>query len=289
MADVPERGPVSMEEADRRNLAWWSDRIAQIVMNLTDNAVRNTEAGRVDVHIGLHQADSADAADLEIRVTDTGPGIPLDQQEAVFSAFTQVDAGGDGMRDGLGLGLSIVKSITEMLGGSVSLRSRLGEGSTFRVLLPVEIADGAAPQEASHESAGGSQQVPARQGAHVLIAEDEAINRMYLEQLLKDRGWTTTSVGDSERALESARGQAFDLILTDLSMPKLGGLEFTGRLRRLEEETGRRRTPVIALTAHARDATKRECDAATVDGFVTKPFRENELFDEIDRVLNPAD
>ena len=274
------------------------ERIAQIIINLTDNAIRNTDAGSVDARIGYTRGPGEESGVLDIQVQDTGCGIAEAEQEEIFSPFTQVSSAPAGRSAGLGLGLSIVKAVTELLGGSVGLSSTPGEGSRFSVRLPVEQAEGGTDGDAPAAATGATPAAGDKSGGpaaadaadadsrHALIAEDEAINRLYLRQLLESRGWTVSAVGNGEEAVDAAATRGFDLILLDLSMPKLGGLEATRELRKLEAETGRRRAPVIALTAHAGEETKRECREAGMDGFVSKPFGERALWAELERVLS---
>ncbi|NBF40581.1 MAG: response regulator [Spirochaetes bacterium] len=253
-----------------------------------------------DVQIGYERGPGEQAGVLDIEVHDTGRGIGEAEQEEIFSPFTQVSSAPAGHSAGLGLGLSIVKAVTELLGGSVGLSSTPGEGSRFSVRLPVEQAGGgtagdapAAAPVAGDKPAGsrgptdatGATDASGADSGQALIAEDEAINRLYLKQLLESRGWTVSAVGNGEEAVDAAATRGFDLILLDLSMPKLGGLEATRELRKLEAETGRRRAPVIALTAHAGEETKQECSEAGMDGFVSKPFGERALWAELERVL----
>ena len=262
------------------------ERITQIISNLADNAIKNTDSGSVGVRIGYERGD--DDGILDIEVHDTGHGIAEEEQEEIFSPFTQVSSASAGPSSGLGLGLSIVKAVTELLGGTVKLSSTIGEGSRFSVRLPVEQAGTEDPEvgETAASSTARPAPVPGTEARRILIAEDEAINRLYLQQLLESRGWTVSSVANGEEAVNAASTRSFDLILLDLSMPKLGGLEATRELRRVEAETGRRRAPVIALTAHAGEETKRECGEAGMDGFISKPFGERALWAELERVLS---
>lgn len=269
------------------------ERIVQVILNFADNAIKNTDAGRVDVHI-VHEARAADedAAEGEaagddgaitVRVRDTGRGIDPADRRRIFSAFTQLEDSTGTLTPGLGLGLSIVKSITELMGGSIDVQSIHGEGSTFTVRLPV--AGGETPRQPERTPERAETALAGGQGPRrVLIAEDEAINRLYLEHLLSAHGWETTAATNGEEALEKLAVSAYDLVFMDLSMPKLGGLEATRRIRERESRNDSARTPVIALTAHAYRENQQECLDAGMDGFVTKPFNESALWQEIERV-----
>jgi len=130
---------------------------------------------------------------------------------------------------------------------------------------------------------------PAAEPGHVLIAEDEGINRIYLQSILEGEGWTVDSVADGEEVVKAFGRRRYDLVLMDISMPKLNGFEASRRLRRAEAESGAKRTPIIALTAHAYEQDKAECREAGMEGFVSKPFHEQELWNEIHRLLRTAE
>jgi signal transduction histidine kinase/ActR/RegA family two-component response regulator len=260
------------------------ERIAQIILNLADNAIKNTDAGGVTIRLTLEHHASEENDVLIIRVHDTGRGISEDDQQSVFTAFTQLETAPGKLAPGLGLGLSIVKSITDLLNGSIEVSSTRGGGSTFTVRLPV------LRRQTDHQTGGPSvternEAVPSSK--QVLIAEDEAINRLYLEQLLSGHGWNTTTASDGEDVMKKFTEGAYDVVFMDLSMPKLGGLEATRRIRDIEARIGGAPTPIIALTAHAREDDRQECLSAGMNGFVTKPFNESSLFREIKRVLEP--
>ena len=257
------------------------ERLAQIIMNLTDNAIKNTASGKIAVRTTYQPEGPGEKGMVDIRVDDTGRGIPQNDLEHIFAPFSQAGDDSEGLSSGLGLGLSIVKSITELLGGSVDVQSTVGKGSSFTVHLPVSVAEAEdrppLPAESSAPSVGPME---------ALIAEDEGINRLYLKQLLEKQNWKTTDVGNGEDVLKKAAQYSFDLILMDLSMPDVGGLEASRRLRSIESVTGDKRTPIIALTAHAYEENKNECLNAGMDGFISKPFCEKSLWDEIQRVLS---
>lgn len=269
------------------------ERIVQVILNLADNAIKNTDTGGVDVRIA-HEARAAGEHEVEgeaagndgaitVRVRDTGRGISPSDHRRIISAFTQLEDSTGALTPGLGLGLSIVKSITELMGGSIDVESVPEEGTTFAVRLPV--AGGGTPRQRERTVEGAeTAAVRGQTSGRVLIAEDEAINRLYLEHLLAAHGWETTAATDGEEALEQLAVGAFDLVFMDLSMPRVGGLEATRRHRERESGSGSARTPVIALTAHAYRENRQECIDAGMDGFVTKPFSENALWREIERV-----
>lgn len=262
------------------------ERLVQIVMNLAQNALKNTTRGEVAVKIEYRKPN------LKIEIADTGKGIPPEQRKAIFAPFTQLDAQRKVINEkesGLGLGLSIVKTITALMGGTIELNSSVGQGSTFTVTLPIE-AGGSLLKSETENAAGRKDGFKGKTAApkvlHILVAEDEAINRIYLERFLQRRGWQTRPAADGKTALKLLQEKQYDLALLDLGMPEMGGLEVARRLREFEETESRRRTVIVALTAYADDENRRKCTEFGMDGFVSKPFKEQELVDEILRLAD---
>ena len=259
------------------------ERLVQIVLNLSENAIKNTSGGWVEVRL------SARNSLLYIVVEDTGSGIPEDKQELVFTPFTQVDGKTHSvlgnLESGLGLGLSIVKSIVSLLHGNIELESQVGRGSTFTVTLPVEVVEKTTTETVAHEESPVKNRTVLDRELKILVAEDEGINRLYLEQFLRSKGWSTTPAADGEQAWNLLQKESFDLVLMDVSMPKLSGLDVCRRVRQLEESQQRERSKIIALTAYADDANRRKCREAGMDGFVSKPFKEEKLIEEIELLI----
>ena len=261
------------------------ERLAQIVVNLASNGIKFTETGEVAVSIGRK------GAQLTLEVSDTGPGIPAAEQDHIFETFYQLDKSPSGMRNsGLGLGLSIVRLLVRLMDGTITLRNRKNGGSTFSILLPLTEV----PQDTKTEKnqppyiAGAHRhRGEARQGRSVLIVEDEAINRMYIQRILREQGMATTEAGDGKSAVSMALGSEFDLILMDMGLPVMNGLEATRNIRKAEIAMGRRRTPIAALTANAFPQDREECINAGMDDFISKPFEEKNLWLVVDRLLDP--
>lgn len=297
-ANADERG-LSLKfevEGGARRLFADKDRIAQIVINLTINAIKYTERGAVSVRI------FATERDLEIIVADTGPGIPEHDQRNIFDPFFRGERGEVSAAAGFGLGLSIVKSLVDLMGGIVRFETREGEGTTFFVLLPLPSTAEPSPRTPpdSRERAGSGAPAAAASrrpgksvsfaGRRVIVAEDEAINRLYVLRSLSEAGFDAVPCKDGVAALEaySAAPESFDLILMDMTMPRLDGMEATKRIRQLETTGAFRRVPIIALTAHSTSVDRSSYDQAGMDGFLSKPFAEKAFWAEINRVLAPA-
>ena len=233
-------------------------RVQQILFNLMSNAVKFTHDGAITIAVGW------DGARLNVAVTDTGCGIPADRLGQIFNSFEQADVGTTRRYGGTGLGLSISRKLAELMGGSLTVDSVDGQGSTFTLSLPVTAIEGAAPKPARPVETTGS-----LAGCSILAADDHEVNRRILQLLLEPHGCRLTLVENGAEALEAASGQRFDAILMDMQMPVMDGLEATRRIRAGEVN---RATPVIALTANALDMHRAAWDAAGVHAFLTKPI-----------------
>ncbi len=233
-------------------------RVQQILFNLMSNAVKFTEDGDITIRVGW------DGARLNMAVTDTGCGIPADRLGQIFNSFEQADIGTTRRYGGTGLGLSISRKLAELMGGSLTVDSVEGEGSTFSLSLPVTAVEAAAVAPVRPAEAAGS-----LQGRSILAADDHEVNRRILQLLLEPHGCRLTLVENGAEALEAASGQRFDAILMDMQMPVMDGLEAT---RRIRDGAVNGDTPVIALTANALDLHRAAWDAAGVHAFLTKPI-----------------
>ncbi|MFO7731748.1 MAG: transporter substrate-binding domain-containing protein [Spirochaetia bacterium] len=259
------------------------ERLVQIVLNLAENAIKNTSVGGVEVRLAYSESL------LHIVVEDTGSGIPKDKQEIIFAPFTHLDGNNQSvlgnLESGLGLGLSIVKSIVSLLHGDIGIESHVGRGSTFTITLPVEVMTVASPVTGASKAASVKVSAVSAKKLKILVAEDEGINRLYLEQFLRSKGWDTVPAADGEQAWKLLQGESFDLVLMDVSMPKLTGLDVCRKVRQLEESQQRKRSTIIALTAFADDENRQKCRDVGMDGFVSKPFKEQKLIEEIELLV----
>ena len=247
-------------------------RLRQIVINLVSNAVKFTDRGAVHVEI------SHDGRQLILRVADTGPGIPLEQQAHVFESFAQADASTTRRYGGSGLGLTICRALVELMGGKILLDSLPGQGTTFTVRLPLERAERPAPQ--AEDDAPGSEAPPLR----ILAAEDNPMNQLVLRTLLDQVGLEARIVGNGEEALGAWEEGGWDVILMDVQMPVMDGPTATRRIRERERNAGGRRVPIIALTANAMSHHVEDYRRAGMDGLVAKPIKLPELFAVLQQV-----
>ncbi len=249
-------------------------RVRQILYNLLSNAVKFTEQGEIRVKAVL--ADNG----LTITVTDTGPGIAPEKIPLLFSKFTQVDASTTRRYGGTGLGLAICQQLAELMGGGIVLDSRIGEGTCFTVTLPlprVGEARGPAVLVAPRHSA-------VERPLNVLAAEDNTVNQLVLKTLLHHVGVSPVVVADGAAALEAWESQTWDLVLMDVQMPVLDGVAATRAIRAREAETGRPRTPIIALSANAMSHQVASYLAAGMDGHLAKPIEIARLFEMVQAI-----
>ena len=244
-------------------------RMRQVLINLMGNAMKFTTHGSVHCHAGF------DDGELQFSVTDTGIGIPTDRLQSIFCAFTQADQSISRRFGGTGLGLSICKKIVEIAGGRIWASSSPGEGSTFYFNWPVEVAV-APPAVALPTDVG------AVRGLSILVAEDNPINQRLIFTLLNKMGHSVTVVSDGDEACDAHNSQVFDVILMDLQMPRMNGLETTREIRK-RERAGAVQTRIVALTATASEADHTACIAAGMDAYLTKPIQRERLIIELAR------
>ncbi|NOR61506.1 MAG: response regulator [Rhodobacteraceae bacterium] len=255
-------------------------RIRQIVVNLVGNAIKFTNEGQI--LIAASWAAKGQSALLSIQVKDSGVGIPPDKLAQVFEAFTQVDGKSTRSADGTGLGLSISKQLAHQMGGDIVVESREGIGSsfTFKAELPIARTDSRKPK-AKH-----STPICLPLALRVLVAEDNPTNQLIIKKMLSSQSATIRIAQNGADVLEMYKERWADVILMDVSMPVVGGLEATQNIREFEELHSLKQTPIIALTANAYDSDRKNCIAAGMNGFVTKPIILDTLIEEIGTVLD---
>jgi PAS domain S-box-containing protein len=250
-------------------------RVRQVLTNLLDNAIKFTEKGSVTLRAELKDEQ------LHFAVIDTGIGIAPERLAAIFEPFTQADASMTRRFGGTGLGTTISKQLVELMGGRIWAESEPGQGTTFHVLLPLVLAR-FAPQQPRVRTAA------ALPPLRVLVADDVPQNQELLQLLLARRGHTMTAAGDGAAVVDLAAKGEFDLILMDFQMPVIDGLTATRLIREQAEAAGRKRVPIIAMTASVLAEHRRASADAGMDGFASKPVDWFSLSHEIARVLGLA-
>ncbi|SMX29714.1 Sensory/regulatory protein RpfC [Pelagimonas phthalicica] len=251
-------------------------KLQQVLHNLIANAVKFTEGGRVNIVATWNtEADS-----ITVKVLDTGVGIPSEALNKIFEPFVQADSSVTRKFGGTGLGLAISRQIIEAMGGSLTVESTLGRGSEFRILLPLRVHSNAVP---TREEKKPTDVVPLH-GKRVLITDDNATNRLILERFLSPSDCIVYSASGGEEAVTLASDTEFDLILMDIQMPGVDGIEATRRIRAEESETGRARVPIFAVTANVMSHQVAEYIEAGIDRVLPKPLPKKRLMEELSQI-----
>lgn len=262
-------------------------RLRQVIVNLVGNALKFTQAGVVELSVWPQPVQTATGnggqARLLFMVRDTGMGIPKDKLESIFESFTQADSSTTKLFGGTGLGLAISKKLTAMMHGTIWAESEQGKGAAFKFT-----AVFAAPAGEAMENGLAETTSPAGSGGHrplrILVAEDDRMNQIFAETFLKDAGHSVAIATNGKQVVKLLDAEHYDLILMDISMPEMDGLQATSVIR--SSTTGRfdPGIPIIAMTAHALKGDRERFLAAGINGYIAKPVE----FDELMRAVEQA-
>ena len=263
-------------------------RLSQILLNLCGNAIKFSESGAVTVRTSVIEKDR-ERAKLRFAVVDQGPGLSEQQREGIFSAFTQADASTTRKYGGTGLGLTICKRLTDLMGGEIEVDSEIGKGSTFWFSIGFAIGDPSAAsvnQQSSRFSLDAVDGLDQIRGAHLLLVEDKAVNQEVACGILEGEGFKVSVADNGREALEMvlAHGHDFDLIIMDLQMPEMDGYTATCEIRKHEKF---RDLPIVAMTADALTGVQERTEAVGMNGYATKPIDPPRLFQELVRCIDP--
>ncbi len=254
-------------------------RFKQVLFNLVGNALKFTEKGYVKVGANVGEQEKKRVF-LEVEVEDTGVGIPEDKQDDIFENFSQLDTTSTRKYGGSGLGLTISRKLVELQGGSIDVNSTVGEGSVFTFRIPYK-----AGQESdlrSAESKSEQKNLGLMTGLKALVVDDEHYNRMLIKTVLQKWGMVVTDVDNGGEALKKVEERSFDLVLMDIQMPEMSGIEAARRIKKLENGAG---IPVIALTAGiSKEEIQRGYEAGMADHLL-KPFKEDDLYNKLLQLL----
>jgi len=253
-------------------------RLRQVLLNLAGNAVKFTSRGKVIIRV-RPEAMTNDEAMLLFAVSDTGIGISPDKQKLIFDAFAQADTSTTRKYGGTGLGLTISNQLVQLMGGRIAVESQPQKGSTFYFTIPFGIVYKPPGAPNAFTSAPAS---PAPLPLRILLVEDNAVNQKLALVLLRKLRHRVTLANNGQEAVRQLEKRSFDLILMDVQMPVMGGLEATAAIRTLEERTAGH-IPIVAMTAHAMAGDRERILAAGMDDYISKPIRFDELNKAIER------
>ena len=246
-------------------------RLHQIILNLVSNAVKFTTQGKINVRVRLLKEDE-EKATIEFAVTDTGIGIPEDKLENIFENFEQATSGTSRLYGGTGLGLAIVKQLVEPQGGSIHVKSKMDEGSTFSFILTFKKTTAGAESETELMELDSE-----IKNIKVLVVEDIALNQLLMKTLLDDFGFERDIAANGKIAIERLEANSYDIILMDLQMPEMNGFEATEYIRHKMNS----KIPIIALTADVTTVDLAKCKAAGMNDYIAKPIDEKLLYSKI--------
>jgi len=253
-------------------------RLRQCLLNLLGNAVKFTDTGYVRIHIA-GQGDK-ERATIRFDVEDTGIGIEPDKQKLIFEAFTQSDSTTTRKFGGTGLGLVITRNLVKLLGGTISLTSKPGKGSTFSLIVPAGVYIGTQPLitefNRDQTRAKGASAVSVKFAGKILVVEDDSVNQKTILAILKKVGLEADVANDGEQAVKKATDEHFDLILMDMNMPNLNGYEATKALRKKGLTIS-----IIALTASVMKSDSDKCLAVGCDQYLAKPIDRKKFFETL--------
>lgn len=248
-------------------------RLRQVAGNLISNAIKFTAKGSVKVCVDL--LEIGPKLSLLIEVADTGHGISDLQMQDLFKPFQQLDSSVTRKFGGTGLGLTISRQICELMNGSITVESRVGAGTVFTALVQVKRA--VAVQAETSQSIDAARAILDSRVWRILVAEDNRTNQLVLTKLLKDFELNVQIVADGQSAVEAFEAGDFDLILMDINMPKMGGIDAARKIRSLEQDAGRRNVSIIALTANSMKHQIDDYLSAGMSAHLAKPLRKTDL------------
>ena len=251
-------------------------RLQQVLLNLVGNAIKFTESGEILVDVALVDA-SANSLNVKFSVRDSGIGIPSERISHIFEAFSQADTSTTRKYGGTGLGLSISNQLVELMGGYIEVGSQPGVGSVFSFVLPFDTGS----DDSLQGSVIADDECPAFAGVdrlEILLVEDNPVNQQLSQKLLGKWGHRVTLATNGREAVERiSAGEHFALVLMDMQMPVMGGIEATRSIRTIEVEQSRPRLPIIAMTASAMQGDRDLCLSAGMDAYLPKPIKPREL------------
>ncbi len=267
-------------------------RIKQIVMNLCSNALKFTHRGGVTISLSRHslplENDETLRDEICMTVSDTGIGIAPDKVNAIFEKFVQADSSINRKYGGTGLGLAITKTLIEVMGGRITVDSTVGQGSTFKIYLPLERQDDVPNRSNSYNiamDALDNLDETADPRSHILLVEDYPANVLVATMYLEEFGYRYDIANNGMEALEKAKAKQYDAIIMDVQMPGMNGFEATKAIREHAAHNNIPHVPIIGMTAHALAGDRERCLAAGMDDYITKPFNPDDLQQKLEQAI----
>lgn len=258
-------------------------RVVQILMNLVQNAIKFTETG--DLHVGIHREhDAGDRVLVALSVVDTGIGIHESAQEQIFDSFSQADQASTDRFGGTGLGLTISRQLARLMGGTVTVHSTPGEGSTFTAYLWLQTSATHGAPTPERESVSSSKVGTRLNGKRILVVEDNQVNQKVVTRMLEKVGVSVTVASNGIEGLDCFMRDEFDLVFMDVNMPEMNGLDATRKIREFEATTSRY-TPIIALSASVLEEDEQICRESGMNAFLQKPFSQSKLVEVVEEYL----
>jgi len=254
-------------------------RLNQVLINLIANAIKFTSKGGVSVNVKLLSEEKSEIA-LEFAIKDTGIGIPRNKLATIFEAFTQANNDTARRYGGTGLGLTIVKQLAELQGGSVAVSSEEGKGSCFYFRIKYKNSPEPVPSNKPVQNVS----VTDLKKLSVLLVEDNAMNQLLAKKVLTDWGWSVEVVENGLEAIELFAKKDFDVILMDIQMPEMDGYEATRQIRN-NFPSPKCNIPIMAMTAHIMPTEEEKCYNAGMNGYISKPFDTHLLYSKIASIV----
>lgn len=261
------------------------ERIKQVLNCLLSNAIKFTSEGGVRVKVTTIDGDTPEKTTLRMAVVDSGIGISEANMSKLFIRFSQVDSSDTRKYGGSGLGLVITKQIVELMGGNISVQSTEDVGSTFIVEIPLKIVKASEKKEEKKEDSAVIS-ISGHKRARILVAEDEPVNQQVIGKLLGMAGYSYDIAENGEKAVELFKEKHYDAALFDVQMPVMDGLAATQSIRKIEEEKGLKRLPIIAVTARAMFGDKERILEAKLDDYIAKPYNLNDVVSTLNRYVS---
>jgi signal transduction histidine kinase/ActR/RegA family two-component response regulator len=255
-------------------------RTKQVFLNLINNAIKFTERGQVEVILHRVRKDGNKAV-YNLIVKDTGIGITGENKDKIFESFAYQNPTDKMTYRGKGLGLSIVKSILTVMGGDITVESSVGKGTTFTCTMPYDVNIAIDPEPVEP---AGEEKNDKEGKVSILVAEDNFVNQRLVKELLRRRGYEVEIVENGLKLFEAMENKKFDVILMDVQMPVMDGLEASSIIREIEKETGGH-IPIIGITAYSMKADRERCLEAGMDDYLSKPFSKEDFYKKIEKFV----